>query len=96
MTGISIGPGRAASFGPDRTSPLSPQLLAELLRLAAELIQLADEDIHAREVWPFHPEMDCKLRSFRQSAPVRHVGRVQTDPQFNRTSGDAPGGCHPR
>jgi hypothetical protein len=69
MIGISIGPRRAASFGPDRTSHLARELLAKLLGLAADLIQLPDEDIHAREVWLFHPEMDCKLRSFGQTRP---------------------------
>ena len=85
MTGIGIGPTRAASVRPDATPHLAHQLFAELLRLATDLIKLPDEDLHTGEVRPFHSQRDCKLCSFRQRTPVRHAGAIQTGPQFNRT-----------
>ena len=73
MTGTSVDPLQVASFRPNRTIHLLGQLFPELLRLATNLIKFPDEDIHAREVWPLHPEARCKVRSFRQTAPVRHA-----------------------
>jgi len=70
MAGTSLDPGLVASFRPDGAIHLPRQLFPERLRFAANLIKFPDEDIHAREVGPLHPETDCKVRSFRQTAPV--------------------------
>ena len=90
MTGITVNPVCAAPFRPDWTNHLPRQLFPELLRFATDLIQFSDEDVHAGEVRPFHPDAKCKLRSFCQSAPIRPQRAYRRYRQFSYTTLDVP------